>query len=181
MTFIAGVDGALTELKGMQDAWTAAGRSAGELYSTAFTAGCVLRDGETYDSPRVIGAAGPRAAVMVHRAADERLMKLPNTSPYPPHLKAEMEGYIAVAEKFEPEDAAYLMNHRGHFVFVKPEEKQFVTGPLIRHATFTASEQELKQRVEALRDGGYSQLTFSITPGHEDAIEDWGRIVKAFK
>jgi 5,10-methylenetetrahydromethanopterin reductase len=181
VTFIAGVDGALSELKSMQDAWGAAGRASGELYATAFTAGCVLRDGEGYDSPRVLGAAGPRGAVMLHRAADERLMKLPNTSPYPDHLKAEMEGYIALAEGFQPDDAKYLTNHRGHFVFVKPEEKPFVSAELIRHATFTASEQELKQRVEALRDGGYSQLTFSITPGHEDALEDWGRIVKAFK
>ena len=180
VTFVAGVEGALSELKTMQDSWAAAGTSPGDLYTTGFTAGCVLRDGETYDSPRVLGAAGPRAAVMLHRAADERLMKLPNTSPYPQHLKAEVEGYIAVAEKFEPQDAGYLMNHRGHFMFVKPEEKAFITAPLIRHTTFTASEQELTQRVEALRDGGYSQLTFSITPGHEDAIEDWGRIVKAF-
>ena len=181
VTFIAGVDGALSELKGMQEAWGAAGHAPGDLYSTAFTAGCVLREGEGYDSQRVLGAAGPRAAVMLHRAADERLMKLPNTSPYPPHLQAEVEGYIALAENFTPADAGYLMNHRGHFVFVKPEEKAFITPELIRHATFTAGEPELKQRVEALRDGGYSQLTFSITPGHEDAIEDWGRIIKAFK
>jgi 5,10-methylenetetrahydromethanopterin reductase len=180
VTFIAGVEGALKDLDAMKQAWAAAGRPADELYATAFTAGCVLRAGESYDSERVIGAAGPRAAVMLHRAADERHMNLPNTSPYPEHLKAEMEGYVALAETFEPPDAKYLTNHRGHFVFVKPEEKKYVTPALIRHATFTASEQELKQRIEALRDGGYSQLTFSITPGYEDTIEDWGRIIQAF-
>ena len=181
ITFIAGVEGALKELHAMEGAWEMAGRARADLYSTAFTAGCVLRDGETYDSPRVIGAAGPRAAVMLHRAADERLMKLPNTSPYPEHLRTEMEGYIALAETFEPADAQYLTNHRGHFVFVKPEEAKFVTAELVRHATFTGPLQELKQRIEALRDGGYSQLTFAITPGHEDEIEAWGEIIKAFQ
>ena len=81
---------------------------------------------------------------------------------------------------FEPADARYLTNHRGHFVFVKPEERRFVTAELIRRTTFTATEQELKQRVEALRDAGWNQLVIPITPGEERAIEDWARIKDAF-
>jgi 5,10-methylenetetrahydromethanopterin reductase len=73
------------------------------------------------------------------------------------------------------------MNHRGHFIFVKPEERPFVTAELIRRTTFTATEQELKQRVEALRDAGWSQLVVPIAPGEEDAIEDWARIKDAFR
>ena len=38
----------------------------------------------------------------------------------------------------------------------------------------------LKQRIADLRDAGYSQFTVQIVPGQEDAIEDWGRIRKAF-
>jgi 5,10-methylenetetrahydromethanopterin reductase len=65
-------------------------------------------------------------------------------------------------------------------VFVKPEERKFVTAELIRRTTFTASEQELKQRVEALRDAGWNQIVIAITPGEEQAIEDWARIKRAF-
>jgi 5,10-methylenetetrahydromethanopterin reductase len=92
-----------------------------------------------------------------------------------------VDGYVALARRFEPQDARWLMNHRGHFIFVKPEERPFVTAELIRRTTFTATEQELKQRVEALRDAGWSQLVVPIAPGEEDAIEDWARIKDAFR
>ena len=55
-----------------------------------------------------------------------------------------------------------------------------VTAELIRRTTFTATEQELKQRIEALRSAGWSQLVIPITPGEERAIEDWARIKRAF-
>jgi 5,10-methylenetetrahydromethanopterin reductase len=86
-----------------------------------------------------------------------------------------------MARRYEPPDARYLTNHRGHFLFVKPEERKFVTAELIRRTTFTAGEQELKQRVEALREAGWSQIVVAITPGEERAIEDWARIKRAFE
>ncbi len=98
----------------------------------------------------------------------------------PEAVAAQVAGYIDVAQRFEPADARYLMNHRGHFVFVKDEERPFITAELIRRTTFTATEAEIKQRIEALRDAGYAQFVIPITPGTEDAIEDWGRIRKAF-
>jgi hypothetical protein len=52
---------------------------------------------------------------------------------------------------------------------------------LIRRTTFTATEQELTQRVEALRSAGWSQLVIPITPSEERAIEDWARIKRAFE
>jgi 5,10-methylenetetrahydromethanopterin reductase len=63
---------------------------------------------------------------------------------------------------------------------VKPEEKQFVTADLIRKSSFTATESEIKQRIGALRAAGYTQFTIQIVPGQEAAIEDWGRIRRAF-
>jgi 5,10-methylenetetrahydromethanopterin reductase len=38
----------------------------------------------------------------------------------------------------------------------------------------------LIQRVEAMRDAGYTQFTVQIVPGQEAAIEDWARIKRAF-
>jgi 5,10-methylenetetrahydromethanopterin reductase len=180
MTFIGNVDGGMAELKTMRDSWAEAGNAPGGLYSTAFTAGCVLREGESYDSPRVVDQAGCRAAVLLHRAADEALDGLHNTAPPPPALRQQVDEYIEIARGYQPPDARYLTNHRGHSLRVKPEERHLITGELIRRVTFTATEQELTQRVEALRDAGYSQITVSITPGHEDALDDWTRIKRAF-
>jgi 5,10-methylenetetrahydromethanopterin reductase len=46
--------------------------------------------------------------------------------------------------------------------------------------TFTATERELKERIAALADAGYAEIALQIVPGQEHAIEDWGRIQRAF-
>ena len=179
-TFIQDIPGAIDALEGMRKDWTEAGRSTADLYTTAWVCGCVLEPGEPADSPRAMRQAGPRAAVLLHRAADLDMNGWKNTSPVPPSTQKSIDGYVNMARGFEPADARYLNNHRGHFLFVKPEEKQFVDAELIRRTTFTATEQELKQRIEALRDAGWSQFVMPIVPGEERAIEDWARIKKAF-
>ena len=180
-TFITDVPGALEAIGSMQASWAEAGREADDLYATAWVCGCVLAPGEPADSPRAMRQAGPRAAVLLHRAADAGMEGWHNTATVPPEVQAQIDGYLEVARRFEPADARYLMNHRGHFVFVKPEEAPFVDAELIRRTTFTATEQELTQRIEALRDAGWRQLVFPITPGEEGAIEDWARIARAFR
>jgi 5,10-methylenetetrahydromethanopterin reductase len=65
-------------------------------------------------------------------------------------------------------------------MFVRPEERPFITAELVRATSFTATERELKERIAALRDAGYTQFTVQIVPGQEDAIEDWARIKRAF-
>ena len=141
----------------------------------------MLEPGEPADSPRAMAQAGPRAAVLLHRAADVDMEGWQNTSEVPEAVRRERRAATSRwRAAFEPADARYLMNHRGHFVFVKPEERRFVNAELIRRTTFTATEQELKQRIEAMRDAGWSQFVIPITPGEERAIEDWARIRKAF-
>ncbi len=46
-----------------------------------------------------------------------------NTSEVPEAVDENVRGYVEMARGHQPPDARYLMNHRGHFVFVKPEEK----------------------------------------------------------
>lgn len=179
-SFVSDLDGAHTALDSMRQSWSEAGRPASDLYATAWACGCVLNDGETADSPRAIAQAGPRAAVLLHRAADLDMEGWQNTSPVPASVQEQIDGYVAMARKFEPNDARYLNNHRGHFIFLKPEERKYITGELIRRTTFTASEQELKQRIEAMRDAGWSQFVIPIVPGEERALEDWARIKRAF-
>jgi 5,10-methylenetetrahydromethanopterin reductase len=179
--FIQDVDGGIGAIEGMREAWAASGRSAADLYSTAWVCGCVLAPGEPADSPRAIAQAGPRAATLLHRAADVDQQGWDNTMKVAEEGIADaVAGYVEMARHFEPSDARYLQNHRGHFVFVKPEERRFVTAELIRRTTFTATEQELKQRVEALRAAGWNQLVIPVTPGEERALDDWARIKDAF-
>ena len=64
-------------------------------------------------------------------------------------------------------------------MFVKPEEREFVTAELIRDANFTATEQVLIDQIAQLRDASYTEFTIQITPGQQDAIEDWARVMEA--
>jgi len=178
--FVGNIVTGIKEVEAMREAWRQAGRADADLSATAFALGCVLADGEPADSPRAMAQAGPRAAVMLHRAADEALSGLAPGVSMPSKGRAELDGYIALARTFEPKDALYLQNHRGHLMFVKPEEKPFVTADLIRATSFTATEAEIKERIEALRGAGYTQFTIQIVPGQEQAIADWARIRQAF-
>jgi 5,10-methylenetetrahydromethanopterin reductase len=180
LNFVGDMRVGLAALAEMQESWQAAGRARSELSATAFALGCVLAPGEPYDSARALAQAGPRAAVILHRAADEALAGLPNSSPADPSAAEAARGYVELARTFQPEDARYLMNHRGHLMFVKPDERRFVTADLIRTSSFTGTHAALTERVEALRDAGYTQLTVQIVPGQEHAIEDWARLKQAF-
>ena len=178
--FAGDVDTAATNAEAMRQAWVNAGRCTGNLTSVAFALGCVLEDSEPFDSPRAMAQAGPRAAVILHRAADEAIAGQLNSSGIPPAAAEAVSGYVEHAMRYEPDDAKYLENHRGHLMFVKQEEQRYVTPELIRDTSFTATEAELKSRIGDLRDAGYNQFTIQIVPGQEDAIEDWGRVFKAF-
>ena len=178
--FVGNVEAGVREVQAMRQEWLQAGRSQEALSATAFALGCVLREGEPADSERAMAQAGPRAAVSLHRAADEALSGLAPGTSMPTNLRKELEGYVALARTFEPADAPYLENHRGHLMLVKPEERPFVTADLIRATSFTATEAEIKQRIDTLRAAGFTQFTVQLVPGHEDAIADWARIRKAF-
>jgi 5,10-methylenetetrahydromethanopterin reductase len=131
-SFVSDTPGAMAAIESMQQSWQKAGRAQSDLYATAWTCGCVLADGEPADSPRAMAQAGPRAAVLLHRAADLDMEGWRNTSPGPPELASEIAGYVEMARGYEPPDARYLTNHRGHFLFVKPEERKFVTAGAAR-------------------------------------------------
>ncbi len=177
--FVGKVENGVKEVTAMKEAWAEAGHAAGDLQATAFALGCVLADGEPADSARAMAQAGPRAAVMLHRAADEALVGL---KPGVAMLRTpEIDGYIELMRGFQPADARYLENHRGHLMYVKPEEKKFVTAKMIAETSFTATEAEIKKRIEALRAAGYTQFTIQLVPGQEAAIADWARIRAAFK
>jgi 5,10-methylenetetrahydromethanopterin reductase len=172
--------GGVTAMADMRERRRAAGRDGERLDAVVLTGGAILEEGEPADSPRAIAQAGPRAAMLLHRAADAALAGLPMMAPMPPAVAESVAGYVELARKFTPQGAHYLENHRGHLMFVKPEERPFVTAELIRLTTFTATEKELKERIAALADAGYTEIALQIVPGQEHAIEDWGRIRRAF-
>ncbi len=175
----ASVDRAAAALETMRGAWATAGRSSDSLNAVAWAGGAVLAEGEPADSPRAVAQAGPRTMTLLHRAADAALGGYPDPG-LPPMFAEAVAGYVEHAQSFRPQGAHYLQNHKGHLMFVRPDERPFLSADLIRYATWTATLPELISRVGALEDVGFSQIVFSILPGQEHAIEDWGRVRGAF-
>ena len=104
---------------------------------------------------------------------------LQNTSTVPAAVAAPVAAYVELAKSFQPADARYLDNHRGHLMKVRDIERPYVTPEMIRQTTFTAPQPELVERIRALRDAGYTQFTVQLTPGQEAAIEDWAKVKAA--
>jgi alkanesulfonate monooxygenase SsuD/methylene tetrahydromethanopterin reductase-like flavin-dependent oxidoreductase (luciferase family) len=167
----------VTEMRGL---WTAAGHDGAAMDAVVLAGGVVLAEGEPADSPRAIAQAGPRAAMLLHRAADAALMGWPAMAGVLPELADTVAGYVQLARGFRPQGAPYLQNHRGHLMFVKPEERPFITAELIRRTSIVGTEPAVIERVAALGAAGFDEIAFQILPGQEHAIEDWGRVRRAF-
>ncbi|HEY3917288.1 MAG TPA: LLM class flavin-dependent oxidoreductase [Stellaceae bacterium] len=164
-------------LEAMRKSWQAAGRDTKDLYTTTFCGGCVLRDGEAADSPRARAQAGPSITMLFHDYAEHD--KLGSIIKPLPHLKPLYDRYIEIYKTYEPADARYLTNHRGHLMFLRPEEEQLLSADLIRGMTTTGTEAELVDYVRAFRAAGFSQLAIHLRNGHEmEMLADWGKVVE---
>ena len=86
------------------------------------------------------------------------------------------ERYRKIYMSYEPADARYLSNHRGHLMYLKPEEHEFCTAELIRSATWTATKPELQERVRELSQAGYRHVAINMGYGHPERLEEWAEV-----
>jgi 5,10-methylenetetrahydromethanopterin reductase len=177
ITAMRGAQPAIATLAEMQKAWQQAGRDPKALYSTAFGGGCVLAEGEPADSPRAKAQAGPAAAIVFHNKAEEQELGSIGF-PTPPQFKTKFDAYGEVYRKYQPPDARYLSNHRGHLMFLRPEEHDIINADVIRAFTFTGTRAEIADGLRAMKTAGYSQFGMHIRTGHEIAmLEDWAEVI----
>ncbi|HXQ53943.1 MAG TPA: LLM class flavin-dependent oxidoreductase [Stellaceae bacterium] len=170
--------GAAAVLGAMQQAWSAAGRAPGELYSTTFGNGCVLAEGEAADSPRARAQAGPSATMMFHDLAESEELGTLGFR-LPPQFQAQFEAYKKIYQGYQPADARYLSNHRGHLMFLRPEEHALITPDLIRALTLTGTQPQVIEGVRMIRDAGFSQFAVTLRVGHEfEMLDDWSKVLE---
>jgi 5,10-methylenetetrahydromethanopterin reductase len=77
---------------------------------------------------------------------------------------------------YEPEDARYLSNHRGHLMFLRPEEQAICTAELIRATTFTAGKSELRERIRELERVGFDHVGLTVRHGYPEMLEEWSDV-----
>lgn len=175
INFVGDADMANADLKQMQSEWSAAGNSD-DMYSTAFTLGRVLEDGEPYDSEKAMAQAGPFCAVAFHNYVE--MEERGSLFPMDPAMADTVAKYKEIYQKYEPADARYLDLHTGHLIYLRDDEKHLITADHIKGMTFTGTVSQIRDKIATVRDGGYDQIAFQIVEGHEDAIEDWAEVVK---
>jgi 5,10-methylenetetrahydromethanopterin reductase len=166
---VAHAQGAIAD---MQAAWKEAGRDPARLHSTATIAGCVLAEGEPADGPRALAHAGPSATIALHSLVErEEFGDLGR--PIPPRLAPLLERYREIYRAYEPADARYLQNHRGHLMFLRPEEYPICTADLIRATTFTGTRGEIREQLRELGRAGFDHVGVTIRYGHPEMLEEW--------
>lgn len=175
ITAMTDLESTLSGIAAMNRCYREAGRDPNDHLKTAFVGGCVLRPGEDYDSPRVKAQAGPFAAVIPHNLIEAGVGDLNMTAPT--ELTALLDGYRRLYDSYDPADARYLQVHRGHALFLRPEEEPLITGELIRAATFTGPKEELQERLCALRSAGLDRWAVQIPHNHPDALDDWAEVI----
>ncbi len=177
INFVSAVPGAQTDITTMNETRKAAGLDPAACKTMGLTLGCVLRNGEAYDSPRAKAQAGPAVAMIIHNMVEmsERGdLGITTDNDFGEAVAAYRRFY----DSYEPKDARYLALHSGHLLFLKPEEEPLITGDMIRDLTFTATAPELRERIRALQDMGYTQFTVQVVEGQEDALDDWAGVIE---
>jgi len=171
----ANVAHAQAAIADMQAAWRDAGRDQARLHATAAIAGCVLGDNEASDSPRARAHAGPTATIALHSLVErEEFGDLGR--PIPPQLAPLIERYRRIYLEYEPADARYLSNHRGHLMFLRPEEQAICTAELIRATTFTGPKAELREQLRELARAGFDHVGLTVRYGYPEMLEEWADV-----
>jgi len=172
-----GVNEAEAALDDMRVTWQSSGSAAADLKSNLFFLGAVLTGDDMQDEKRLMAQAAPLTAVMFHNFADEIGAMGGRNIPSGP-LSNLISQYLETHDHYEPADARYLTNHRGHLMFVRPEETH-LTPELVKATTMSGTRDELVDRLRSLKDAGYSQVTVQLVHQHEQAIEAWAEVFAA--
>lgn len=155
-----------------------AGRSVEGLPNAVLTSGCVLRDGESATSPRVIERMGPFAIVFLHALWEQSAV----AAGLPGALMKLWERYRDeyAAQMRTPADRRYLEVHEGHLIYMKPGEEQYVDETLVRSMTLTGRGEEIIARLKGLEAAGVKQVAIQVVwPFGREMIEDFSREVIA--
>jgi 5,10-methylenetetrahydromethanopterin reductase len=121
-------------------------------WSILMALGTVLDDGESYDSLRVIEAAGPAAAVLFHAGYEHALLPGLDQAPGAQEWRKVIEE-VPVAER-------HLHTHVGHLTYLNDTDRKVISGSLIQQLTFSGPVEELRKRLSEVEAAGVTELVY---------------------
>ena len=151
-------------------------------YVTVLIGGCVLREGETFESQRVVRNMGPSILPGVHAMWERGYGPGANLGMEDADVAGEYDQYIReYGDKRvppTPDDRRYLDVHEGHYVYLKDGEEKFVSPELIGH-TLTGSGEQINQRLDELEAMGVNNVALAAVDRQAaiDLIADFGEQV----
>ena len=151
-------------------------------YVTVLTSACVLRDGETFESGRVIRNVGPTLVPGVHAMWERGYGPGSNLGMENPDLAEEYDRYIRQygdgRSTPTPDDRRYLDVHEGHYVYLKEGEERFVSSEMLSR-TLTGTGDELNQRLDDLEADGVNNVALAAVDRQaaRELISDFGEQV----
>ncbi len=136
----------------------AAGRKLdGKLPCVSLAHLCVLRPGETLESPRVRQMVGPWVITCLHAIA----AGYARPRSLPPAARAIYDEYARYVEGLGIPGEPYLDLHVGHCTYVPERERKFVTPETIAATTLVAPREAIIEQLRALERAGLSQLVLN--------------------
>lgn len=144
----------------------AAAAAAGRAFDPAATMWsntlCVLREGESAISPRVLERVGAYAMMPFHSWADR-----PQSGEHlPAPIRERLEVYRREVIDRHPVAAAdrHQETHRGHLSHLRPGEAAVLTEEIVRMTTLTGTAVEIAARLEALATAGLGNVSLWFPP-----------------
>jgi 5,10-methylenetetrahydromethanopterin reductase len=120
-------------------------------WSALLQTGTVMADDESFDSPRVVEAAGPAVAAMYHGAYETSgagVDALPGGAGW----REEIEAF--------PEQERHLHVHEGHLIRMSERDRRHVA-PAMAAATLTGTAEQVREKLAQFEAGGTTEVLFA--------------------
>lgn len=133
---------------------------------TLLTAMAVRGDDEPVDSPRLREFQGPWVTSHLHGDLGSS-SKDPST---PAAIQRATSEYAEIAAQHRT-DAPWIDNHRGHSIFVRPEEHDLLSADVLEAMCQIGTAEELIAEIRELEEAGLDRITWQCIPGCEDEVQ----------
>jgi alkanesulfonate monooxygenase SsuD/methylene tetrahydromethanopterin reductase-like flavin-dependent oxidoreductase (luciferase family) len=149
-------------LAAAREAAAAAGKDWDDVYTMWSIVHCVLEEGESAASPRVLERVGAAAMMAFHSYACN-----PHIAEHlPPPIKDRLEIYEKeVLSRFGlPREQVYMEAHAGHLSHMLNGEAAVLTDELVRMTTLTGTATEIVDVLRKLEAAGLKNVSFWAPP-----------------
>lgn len=139
---------------------------------TLLTAMAVRDPDEPADSARLRGFMGPWVTSHLH--GDLGFSSDNPDTPEPIRRATARYAELAAGHR---SDAPWIDNHRGHSIFVRPEEEALLDAPTLAAMCQIGTAEELIEEIRGLEEIGIERVIWQCLPGHEREVERFAREV----